>query len=407
MRGVGGREILPARRAIDATNHNISHKIGIGPYEFSSVGVGPRRGVLRGVHVEASSEASSDAKTGDGEWDYTDAAEAVFQCAPRPSLKTERLVEASFDNASGAIHHRFGEYARALKQRHPRIPEEAMSRALWQGWQHMQCTSSPCWFGEPLEGQMTVADMGFTVPVLLRALRQAMFAQDGFEVPGCFLHEGDEATKNVLRQRLEDGDNPYDVCVPTVPFEVLASMLKDWLHDLPGGLWGRDLAPEHVQSRVLDSSIGIAKQVLSEIRDSKAFQTVAELEPYQRMDKFRQKVKIAPNKGNAEIIFLMEETLGQKIEASFFGEKPKKTSDCQNNRATRVTPLLDAIEPRRREVRAKHRFLRKIHSPTLLDHIGQVLLWLLAMLDLAVEYREDSKMGYAEFAAVSAYLRCS
>tara|TARA_B100000795_G_scaffold98139_1_gene72017 strand:+ start:2092 stop:2559 length:468 start_codon:yes stop_codon:yes gene_type:complete len=31
------------------------------------------------------------------------------------------------------------------------------------------------------------------------------------------------------------------------------------------------------------------------------------------------------------------------------------------------------------------------------------LLWLLAMLDLAVEYKEHSKMGYAEFAAVSAH----
>ena len=36
-------------------------------------------------------------------------------------------------------------------------------------------------------------------------------------------------------------------------------------------------------------------------------------------------------------------------------------------------------------------------------HLDQVLLWLLAMLDLAVEYKEHSKMGYAEFAAVSAH----
>jgi hypothetical protein len=45
---------------------------------------------------------------------------------------------------------------------------------------------------------------------------------------------------------------------------------------------------------------------------------------------------------------------------------------------------------------------RKPLQPTSHIHLDQVLLWLLAMLDLAVEYKEHSKMGYAEFAAVSA-----
>ena len=52
-------------------------------------------------------------------------------------------------------------------------------------------------------------------------------------------------------------------------------------------------------------------------------------------------------------------------------------------------------------VRASHS--HKPLQPTSHIHLDQVLLWLLAMLDLAVEYKEYSKMGYAELAAVSAH----
>eukprot|EP00964_Phaeocystis_antarctica_P141010 scaffold105971_cov63-Phaeocystis_antarctica.AAC.5 len=177
--------------------------------------------------------------------------------------------------------------------------------------------------------------MGFTVPVLLRALRRAMYAQDVFEVPGCFQHKHswNQATKNALRQRLADGEDPYEVCKPTVPVELLSSLLMDWLHELPGGLWGQEWASKGM-----------------------GWPHIACTSPSR---------KVVAKKGNGNLLQLLEKTLGEK-------------ADVRIDKAIRVAPLLDAIEPRRREV----------------------LLWLLAMLDLAVEYKEHSKMGYAEFAAV-------
>jgi hypothetical protein len=74
---------------------------------------------------------------------------------------------------------------------------------------------------------------------------------------------------------------------------------------------------------------------------------------------------MASNKGNAEVLRLMDRTLGD-------------LGDASADRVDRVTPLLGAIEPRQREV----------------------FLWLLAMLDLAVEYKEHSGMGYKELSAV-------
>ena len=173
-----------------------------------------------------------------------------------------------------------------------------------------EASSKPLWFGEPLEKQKTAADMGFTVPVLLRALRRAMYAQDVFEVPGCFEHKRSlhKATKNALRHRLAAGEDPFVVCKPTLPVELLTSLLKDWLYELPGGLWGQELASE-----------------------CRSWTRVA-CTPMSR--------KVAANKGNANLLQLMEKTLGEKADVSI-------------DKVTRVAPLLDAMDPRRREVRAK------------------------------------------------------
>ena len=184
-----------------------------------------------------------------------------------------------------------------------------------------EASSKPLWFGEPLEKQKTAADMGFTVPVLLRALRRAMYAQDVFEVPGCFEHKRSlhKATKNALRHRLAAGEDPFVVCKPTLPVELLTSLLKDWLYELPGGLWGQELVSE-CQSW-----------------------TLVACTPSNR--------KVAASKGNANLLQLMEKTLGEKADVSI-------------DKVTRVAPLLDAMDPRRREVRAKQCVLFAQATPT-------------------------------------------
>ena len=107
-----------------------------------------------------------------------------------------------------------------------------------------EASSGPRWFGVPLEDMQTASDMGFTVPLFLRALRQALYAQDVFETPGCFqhTHRCNQKAKNALRERLAGGEDPFVVCKPSVPVELLTSLLIDWLHELPGGFWGEELA---------------------------------------------------------------------------------------------------------------------------------------------------------------------
>ena len=262
--------------------------------------------------------------------------------------------------------------------------------------------AGPRWFGEPLAEQMTETDMGFTVPVLLRALRQAMYAQDVFEIPGCFRNTpSSQATKKALRQRLVDGEDPYAVCKPTVPVELLTSMLMDWLYDLPGGLWGQDLPPKRpsVSRPIIEGTLPLSpgpphqsprgsprssketvqelampprndvdtftplsphkssrasprssKEMLAELAMSprKLFDTV--VEPY-------EKIRTTDSKGNTEILRLMEKTLCEKAVEGI-------------DRVTRVTPLLKAIEPRRREVRAKRQKQRVLdHSQTTQVHL--------------------------------------
>ena len=224
-----------------------------------------------------------------------------------------------------------------------------------------EASSGPRWFGVPLEDMQTASDMGFTVPLFLRALRQALYAQDVFETPGCFqhTHRCNQTAKNALRERLAGGEDPFVVCKPSVPVELLTSLLIDWLHELPGGLWGEELAS--------------------------GWPLIACTSPSRR--------KRAPGKGRTNLMQLMAKTLGG-------------TGDTSTDMVTRVGPLLHALEPRRREVRVAP-FAQATPAPLLLPtshiHLEQVLLWLLAMLDLAVEYKEHSGMGYTEFAAVSAH----
>ena len=95
------------------------------------------------------------------------------------------------------------------------------------------------WFGAELKEQPAAADMGYCVPILLRALRQALYAQDALEADGCFRRKPpNDVMQKGMRKRLEDGANPFDVCNDKVPVEVLWSLLKDWLSAVPGGLWG-------------------------------------------------------------------------------------------------------------------------------------------------------------------------
>ena len=56
------------------------------------------------------------------------------------------------------------------------------------------------WFGAELKEQPAAADMGYCVPILLRALRQALYAQDALEADGCF------------RRSLAAGGVPSPVC---------------------------------------------------------------------------------------------------------------------------------------------------------------------------------------------------
>ena len=170
-----------------------------------------------------------------------------------------------------------------------------------------EASSGPRWFGVPLEDMQTASDMGFTVPLFLRALRQALYAQDVFETPGCFqhTHRCNQKAKNALRERLAGGEDPFVVCKPSVPVELLTSLLIDWLHELPGGLWGEELAS--------------------------GWPLIACTSPSRR--------KGAPGKGRTNLMKLMAKTLG--------GTDDMSTDD----KVTRVGPLLHALEPRRREVR--------------------------------------------------------
>ena len=231
------------------------------------------------------------------------AEEAVAACVRRPlsSMRTEALAESRDNRAAMFSSDSPAERIRELERR--------------------EASSKPRWFGEPLEKQKTAADMGFTVPVLLRALRRAMYAQDVFEVPGCFQNKRSlyKANKNALRQRLAAGEDPFVVCKPTLPVELLTSLLKDWLYELPGGLWGQELVSE-CQSW-----------------------TLVACTPSNR--------KVAASKGNANLLQLMEKTLGEKADVSI-------------DMVERVAPLLDAMEPRRREVRAKQCVLFAKATPT-------------------------------------------
>lgn len=164
----------------------------------------------------------------------------------------------------------------------------------------------PRWFGEPLEDMKTASDMGFTVPLVLRALRQALYAQDVFETPGCFqhTHRCNQKAKTALRERLSGGEDPFVVCKPSIPVELLTSLLIGWLHELPGGLWGEESAS--------------------------GWPLIACTSPNRR--------KGAPGKGRTNLMQLMAKTLGG-------------AEDTSTDKVTRVGPLLHALEPRRREVR--------------------------------------------------------
>lgn len=92
------------------------------------------------------------------------------------------------------------------------------------------------WFGAPCSSQQMTLDRGHRVPVLLVEIRNALEECEGFATEGIFRLAAEGARQRFVRERLEAGEEPGQVlCGCQV--EVLAGLLKEWLRELPDGLW--------------------------------------------------------------------------------------------------------------------------------------------------------------------------
>jgi len=92
------------------------------------------------------------------------------------------------------------------------------------------------WFGAPCSSQQMKLDRGHRVPVLLVEIRNALDECEGFATEGIFRLAAEGARQRFVRERLEAGEEPEQVlCGCEV--EVLAGLLKEWLRELPDGLW--------------------------------------------------------------------------------------------------------------------------------------------------------------------------
>eukprot|EP00965_Chrysotila_dentata_P162713 5373626-Pleurochrysis_carterae.AAC.1 len=95
------------------------------------------------------------------------------------------------------------------------------------------------WFSDSLDAQDTEVDRGHRVPCLLAELRRALLEQDAFDEEGIFRKSADQKVLNLIRQRLDGGEDVERV-LEGCSVDVLTSLLKEWFRELPGGLWGVD-----------------------------------------------------------------------------------------------------------------------------------------------------------------------
>lgn len=96
--------------------------------------------------------------------------------------------------------------------------------------------SAARWFGARLDSQPTRLDRGHRVPILLVELRNALEEQDGLQAEGIFRLSPEASVQKFVRERLEGGEEPEDV-LSGCTVEVLSCLLKEWLRELPEGLW--------------------------------------------------------------------------------------------------------------------------------------------------------------------------
>lgn len=97
------------------------------------------------------------------------------------------------------------------------------------------------WFGADLGGQPMERDRGRRVPTLLAVLRRELEEQEGFEAEGIFRSCPDVARLQFVKSRLESGEDPETVC-SGCSVEVIGALLKEWVRQLPGGLWAASSA---------------------------------------------------------------------------------------------------------------------------------------------------------------------
>jgi len=87
-----------------------------------------------------------------------------------------------------------------------------------------------------LEKLPVVTDRQRHVPQLLAEIRKCIDEQDGLACEGIFRQCADQKVQAFVRGRLERGEPPETVLAGCTP-DVLASLLKEWYRELPGGIW--------------------------------------------------------------------------------------------------------------------------------------------------------------------------
>uniref|UniRef100_A0A7S0NWN5 Rho-GAP domain-containing protein n=1 Tax=Calcidiscus leptoporus TaxID=127549 RepID=A0A7S0NWN5_9EUKA len=92
------------------------------------------------------------------------------------------------------------------------------------------------WFCVDLEKLPMVTDRSRHIPRLLAEIRRCLDEQAGLEIVGIFRNCADQRVQDFVRGRVECGDEPGSVLSGCSP-DVLASLIKEWYRQVPGGIW--------------------------------------------------------------------------------------------------------------------------------------------------------------------------
>jgi len=125
---------------------------------------------------------------------------------------------------------------------------------------------SSVWFGV-ISGQRAraacVLDRGYRVPKLLAVLRRMISDHDMLASEGMFRISADARIQALVRERLEQGEDPEHVLDGCSPM-LLSAILKEYLRSLPGGAWLTGEAAAELQAQLLQGSGGRPAMLLKQ-----------------------------------------------------------------------------------------------------------------------------------------------